>query len=90
MHTYLGGAVVDRLEFNAWVGALPPKEAATEAMRWLKAGFKSAKIKVGGGGIEADRDRVAAVREAVGNSMQLRIDANCLYDAEPRSSSCAW
>lgn len=82
MHTYLGGAVVDRLEFNAWVGALPPKEAANEAIRWLKAGFKSAKIKVGGGGIEADRDRVAAVREAVGNAMQLRIDANCLYDAD--------
>ncbi len=82
MHTYLGGAVMPRVEFNGWIGALPPKEAAAEGIRWLKAGFKSAKIKVGGGGIEADRDRVAAVREAVGSAMHLRIDANCLYDAD--------
>ena len=88
MHTVLGGAVMDKVEFNGWIGALPPKEASAEATRWLKAGFKSAKIKVGGGGIEADRERVAAVRETVGNQMQLRIDANCLYDAETSIRLC--
>jgi len=82
MHTYLGGAVAPHVEFNGWIGALPPKEATAEATRWLKAGFRSAKIKVGGGGIEADRDRIAAVRAAVGSAMQLRIDANALYDAD--------
>ena len=89
MQTYLGGAVTDKVEFNGWIGALPPKEASNEAMRWLKAGFRSAKIKVGGGGIEADRDRIAAVRETVGNAMQLRIDANCLYDAETSIRLCS-
>lgn len=88
MHTYLGGAVAPQVEFNGWIGALPPKEASAEATKWLKAGFKSAKIKVGGGGIEADRERVAAVRETVGNKMQLRIDANCLYDAETSIRLC--
>ncbi|MEQ1773112.1 MAG: mandelate racemase/muconate lactonizing enzyme family protein [Burkholderiales bacterium] len=82
MHTYLGGAVMPQVQFNGWIGALPPAEAATEGLRWLKAGFKSAKIKVGGGGIQADHDRVAAVRAAVGSAMQLRIDANALYDAD--------
>src|SRR5688572_24005416 len=81
IHAYLGGAKLDAVQFNGWIGALPPEEAAAEAKRWLAAGFRSAKIKVGGG-IEADRDRVAAVRAAVGNAMKLRIDANCLYDAE--------
>jgi len=81
MHTYLGGAVAPRMEFNGWIGALPPEEAAAEAKRWLKAGFKSTKIKVGDG-VEPDHDRVAAVRAAVGSAMQLRIDANCLYDAD--------
>ena len=81
MHTYLGGATQAAVEFNGWIGMLPPEEAAAEALQWLKAGFRSAKIKVGSG-VEADRDRVAAVREAVGRTMQLRIDANCLYDAE--------
>ena len=82
MQTYLGGAVTHELQFNGWIGALPPDEAVAEALRWQKAGFKSAKIKVGGGGIQADHDRVAAVRGAVGSSMKLRIDANCLYDAD--------
>jgi L-Ala-D/L-Glu epimerase len=81
IYTYLGGAVQASVQFNGWIGMLPPDEAAAEAQRWLKAGFRSAKIKVGGG-VEADRDRVAAVRAAVGSAMQLRIDANALYDAE--------
>jgi muconate cycloisomerase len=81
VYTYLGGAVRERLSFNAWIGILPPGEAAAEARKWFERGFRSAKIKVGGG-IEADRDRVKAVREAVGGTMALRIDANAGYDAD--------
>lgn len=81
VHTYLGGAVKDRLLFNAWIGILPPDEAAKETLGWKRRGFRSAKIKVGGG-IEADRDRVKAVREAVGSEFGLRIDANAGYDAD--------
>jgi L-alanine-DL-glutamate epimerase-like enolase superfamily enzyme len=69
------------VRFNAWIGILPPEEAAREAKAWFDRGFRSAKIKVGGG-IEADRDRVRAVREAVGPAMNLRIDANAGYDAD--------
>ena len=81
VHAYLGGAVKERLLFNAWIGILPPDEAARETLDWKKKGFRSAKIKVGGN-IEADRDRVKAVREAVGPDFQLRIDANAGYDAD--------
>jgi len=81
VHAYLGGAVKERLSFNAWIGIVPPGEAAAEARKWFERGFRSAKIKVGGG-IEADRDRVKAVREAVGGAMALRIDANAGYDAD--------
>ncbi len=81
VHAYLGGAVKDRLLFNAWIGILPPDEAAKETLEWKNKGFRSAKIKVGGN-IEADRDRVKAVREAVGPGFQLRIDANAGYDAD--------
>ena len=80
VHTYLGGAVVDRVSFNAWIGILPPDDAAAEARRWFDRGFRSAKIKVGGDP-RADRDRVKAVREMVGPSMRLRADANAGYDA---------
>jgi L-alanine-DL-glutamate epimerase-like enolase superfamily enzyme len=80
VHAYLGGAVKERLTFNAWIGIVSPDEAAAEAAKWFGRGFRSAKIKVGGG-IEADRERVRAVREAVGSAMALRIDANAGYDA---------
>jgi L-alanine-DL-glutamate epimerase-like enolase superfamily enzyme len=81
VHTYLGGAVKERLLFNAWIGILSPEEAVKETMTWKNRGFRSAKIKVGGN-IEADRDRVKAVREAVGPDFHLRIDANAGYDAD--------
>ncbi|MBI2295736.1 MAG: hypothetical protein HYU76_06825 [Betaproteobacteria bacterium] len=81
VHAYLGGAVKERLLFNAWIGILPPGDAAKETLEWKRRGFRSAKIKVGGG-IEADRDRVKAVREAVGPDFALRIDANAGYDAD--------
>jgi L-alanine-DL-glutamate epimerase-like enolase superfamily enzyme len=81
VHQYLGGAVVDELRFNAWIGILPPDEAAAEARKWFDKGFRSAKIKVGGG-IAADRDRVGAVRAAVGPTMALRADANAGYSVE--------
>lgn len=87
LHTYLGGAVQDRVEFNGWIGMLPPDEAAAEAKKWLAAGFRSAKIKVGSG-VEADRDRIAAVRDAVGSAMKLRIDANTQYDADTSLKLC--
>lgn len=81
VHEWLGGAVRDRVSFNAWIGILSPEAAASEARAWFDRGFRCAKIKVGGG-IEADRDRVLAVREAVGPAMGLRIDANAGYDPD--------
>ncbi|HZN25908.1 MAG TPA: mandelate racemase/muconate lactonizing enzyme family protein [Burkholderiales bacterium] len=81
VHTYLGGAVKERVLFNAWIGILPPDEAAKETLEWKQKGFRSAKIKVGGN-IEADAARVKAIREAVGSEFELRIDANAGYDAD--------
>jgi muconate cycloisomerase len=81
LHDYLGGAVLDRVQFNGWVGELPPDEAAAEAVRWKNAGFKSMKIKVGND-VGKDSARVKAVRDAVGKGIQLRMDANmqCTVD----------
>jgi L-Ala-D/L-Glu epimerase len=87
LYTYLGGAVQERVEFNGWIGMLAPEEAAAEAKRWLNAGFRSSKIKVGSG-VEADHDRIEAVRGAVGSAMKLRIDANCQYDADTSLRLC--
>lgn len=81
VYTWLGGAVKQELLFNAWIGILPPEEAAAETLAWQKKGFRSAKVKVGGD-IKADAARLKAIRAAVGPDFQLRIDANAGYDAD--------
>lgn len=81
LHDYVGGALHDRLQFNGWVGELPPDEAVAEALRWKNAGFQSMKIKVGND-VGKDSARVLAVRDAVGKDIKLRMDANmqCTVD----------
>jgi muconate cycloisomerase len=75
VHALLGGRLVDEVLLNAWIGAVPPAQAAREAREWLARGFTTAKIKVSGAGGEG-RERVAAVRDAVGSRMALRVDFN--------------
>jgi len=73
--TLLGGRVRDHVHFNAWIGTLPPEQAAREATEWVARGFRSAKIKVDGATDEGVA-RVAAVRAAVGDRLALRVDFN--------------
>jgi len=73
--TLLGGRVRDDVRFNAWIGTVPPAQAAREADAWATRGFRSAKIKVDGASDDGIK-RVAAVREAVGDRLDLRVDFN--------------
>ena len=75
VHSLLGGRLVDEVFLNAWIGAVPPAQAAREAEGWVARGFITAKIKVSGAGPEGI-ERVAAVRAAVGSRMALRVDFN--------------
>ncbi|HZP38841.1 MAG TPA: enolase C-terminal domain-like protein [Methylomirabilota bacterium] len=73
--TLLGGRLRDEVHFNAWIGTVPPAQAAREATEWVTRGFRSAKIKLDGGTDEGV-ERVAAVRAAVGDRLALRVDFN--------------
>ena len=75
VHSLLGGALGHEVTLNAWIGTVPPEQAAREAAEWLQRGFVTAKIKVSGAGPEGVA-RVAAVRAQVGNRMALRVDFN--------------
>ena len=79
-HRFLGGAVRDTLQLNGWIGIEEPETAAAAALDFWKRGYRSAKVKVGSR-VEADRDRVAAVRAAVPD-MQIRVDGNEGGDVE--------
>jgi muconate cycloisomerase len=85
LHSLLGGRIKDRITLNAWIGTVPPAQAAAEAHEWLTRGFASAKIKLEGADPEG-LARVAAVRDAVGDGLALRVDFNeslPLADAVP-------
>jgi muconate cycloisomerase len=75
VHSLLGGRLIDEVPLNAWIGAVPPAQAAREAEEWVARGFTTAKIKVSGAGA-VGLDRVAAVRAAVGSRLALRVDFN--------------
>src|SRR5579871_4391309 len=53
----------DAVEVNASVAAGTPEQAAREAAAAVAAGYETVKLKVG---LDRDRERVAAVRAAIG------------------------
>jgi o-succinylbenzoate synthase len=67
---------------NATIGDGTPGEAAAEAERAVAAGFDCLKLKVGAREVGADAERVRAVREAVGEEVTLRADANGAWDRQ--------
>lgn len=71
--------VRSHVEVNALVPALAPDAAAALAARAAAEGFATVKVKVGDAG---DLNRVAAVRDAIGAHVRLRVDANGAWDVE--------
>jgi L-Ala-D/L-Glu epimerase len=63
------------------IGILPLKETVEKATHLVKNGFKSIKIK-GGTDVDSDIERIIKVHEAVGNSIELRFDANQGFSLE--------
>lgn len=57
------------------------EQLAAEAASYARNGFRLLKIKVGLLSIEADAERVAAIRQAVGPGMGLLVDCNHAYNA---------
>jgi o-succinylbenzoate synthase len=64
------------VEVNALVCAERPERAAKEASAAIAAGYQTVKLKVGAYALELDEARVAAVRDAVGSEVKIRLDAN--------------
>ena len=77
----LGAAVSPSVAANATIGVETTVEAASQAWAARAAGFTCVKLKVGmAREIEEERQRVAAVRAAIGPSLALRLDANGAWD----------
>lgn len=75
VYELLGGKVRELVTTKWSVSGVEPEKAAEIATRAIKQGFKAMKVKVG---IDPDSDvaRVRAVRDAIGPSIKLGVDAN--------------
>jgi len=56
--------------------SLSKEELVKEQMSWVEEGFKAVKMKLGRRDSREDIERVKAVREAIGNDIDLMVDAN--------------
>jgi L-alanine-DL-glutamate epimerase-like enolase superfamily enzyme len=63
------------------IGILPVDETVAAAREQCARGFRALKIK-GGKDVDADVERVRRVREAVGEKIELRFDANQGYTVD--------
>ncbi|MDS1269205.1 o-succinylbenzoate synthase [Lipingzhangella sp. LS1_29] len=70
-----------RVPVNVTVPAVPPEQAARIV---AQSGCATAKVKVAEPGQpeQADRERIAAVREALGADGNIRVDANGAWDVD--------
>jgi o-succinylbenzoate synthase len=75
-----GAAPRTRLGVSALLAAETPDDAARCARSAVSDGFRTLKLKVGVHGQARDQARVAAVRDAVGGGVRIRLDANGAYD----------
>jgi len=68
---------------DALWSSLPPAALAENAARFASEGFTAVKIRTGGSrDSERERERVAAVRAAVGPETEILYDALQIYDVE--------
>ena len=73
---------VSSVPVNATVGDAPVEATVEAAEEAVADGFGALKCKVGARSVAEDRRRLRAVREAVGEDVELRADANAAYDRE--------
>lgn len=72
----IDGAPAGSVPVNATVGDGSAEAAVEAAESAVEEGFDCLKVKVGARAVDADLDRLRAVREAVGDGVRLRADAN--------------
>jgi muconate cycloisomerase len=92
----------EAVECNATLAAGPPDAVAAQAELWAQDGFTTFKLKLGAESAKShpqddflrtrgsgDIEIVRAVREALGSSARIRVDANEAWDLETAKATLA-
>ncbi|MGQ3330269.1 mandelate racemase/muconate lactonizing enzyme family protein [Halorubrum sp. FL23] len=75
-------APADAVPVNATIGDGDPETTVAAAETAVAEGFGCLKLKVGSRALDADVERLRAVRRAVGDGVAIRADANGAWDRE--------
>ena len=75
LYRFLGGSGEKKLETDMTVSIGSPAKMQADAVRFQKDGFPAIKVKLGQT-LELDVSRIKAIREGIGDTHPLRIDAN--------------
>jgi L-alanine-DL-glutamate epimerase-like enolase superfamily enzyme len=75
------GGFRDRIRTSVTIGILPESETIDHARKFISQGFKCLKLK-GGKHLDSDIVKVLKVREAIGDEIELRFDANQGFSVE--------
>jgi len=75
LYKFIGGKKVKRLVTDYTVSIGEPDKMANDALKIKEAGFGIIKVKLGETK-KTDVARIRSIRKAIGNNLQLRIDAN--------------
>ena len=81
LYSFLGGHKNKTIITDYTVSIGEPGKMAADAVKIKEQGFPAIKIKLGNNG-QKDVERIKAIREAVGNEIPLRIDANQGWNVE--------
>lgn len=80
LYRLLGGTSMRTLFTDYTVSLSTPEKMTADALKIVKKGFTVVKVKLGGDPTE-DVIRLRAIRNAIGSSIPLRIDANQGWDS---------
>jgi L-alanine-DL-glutamate epimerase-like enolase superfamily enzyme len=79
LYQLLGGGNTREILTDMTVYLGSPERMAEQALEYKNEGFPTIKVKLGTSA-EEDIERISAIREAIGNEIPLRIDANQGWD----------
>ncbi len=79
VYKLLGGKVRDKVPIMRILPLLEPVEAGSRCLKLVEEGYRHLKIKIEGD-MEKDVARIKAIREAVGEGIEILVDANQTYD----------